>query len=57
MNNFTNSDPYMNKVEELEKKLDIVYDFADLCIEEMFYNSTYENRLQLQEQLQNLRTN
>ena len=45
----------VKKIEKLQEDLEEAYNFTDLCIEEMFYNGSYEKRLELQEKLHKMR--
>jgi hypothetical protein len=45
----------VKKIEKLQEDLEEAYNFTDLCIEEMFYNGSYEKRLELQEKLYKMR--
>ena len=49
------SEKILKENKELKETLNYAYNFTDLCIEEMYFNGSYEKRLELQEKLHKLR--
>ena len=48
------SEKILKENKELKETLNYAYNFTDLCIEEMYFNGSYEKRLELQEKLHKL---